>query len=109
MTASTPTRIGGTPTGRNALTESQLNLVISAAHTALTGCDEEISPSRVAKVVRRFGVALKRSRLTFHEFLSDSANQIRYVGGDPELTRVIAYLDRTGENAVNRVMRQRGW
>jgi hypothetical protein len=104
-----PRPSGGSTTGRVALTGHQLTLVTKAAHTALTECDVEIGPCKVNKIVRRFAKMLVRHRLTFHEFLSDSANSMRFAGGDPELAKVIAYLDRTGEDAVNHVMRERGW
>jgi hypothetical protein len=99
---------GGSTKSRQALTATQLNLVIAAAHKALCSLEFEVSPSKINHLVRRFSKALVRSRMTFHEFLSAQANgRVRIA--DPDLVRVIAYLDTTGETAVNHVMRERGF
>ncbi|ORX08074.1 hypothetical protein AWC30_03965 [Mycolicibacillus trivialis] len=83
--------------------------MVTAAHKALADADVEIGPSKVARIVRRFGRAADQHGMTFHEFLTNEANltpaQRRSVVGHPELARVIAYADPTGETAVNRVMR----
>lgn len=97
---------GGTTTGRDALTREQLQHVIAAAHKALVASDIEIGPSRVARLVHRFKHALRKSRMTFHEFLTDEANRDRIMMKDPELARVLSYADPTGERATNNVMRQ---
>lgn len=100
---------GGTTTGRQALTGSQMELMLRAAHHALAAADVVIGPSKVARIVRRFGVAVSRRGQTFHEFLTNEANltpsQQRRVFANPDLARCIAYLDPTGETAVNNVMR----
>lgn len=107
-TTTAPRTPGGTTTGRSALTGSELNLVTKAAYAAMAAMgDDVVSPAKVNKIVRRFAKALARARMTFHEFISDEANRDRI--GDPELSRVIAYLDPVGEAAVNRVMRARGF
>ncbi len=98
-------RAGGTTTRDNALTGSQIQLVLRAAHAALAASGIDVGPSKVTKVVRRFSHALKRSGLTFHEFLTDQANHRRLILIDPELARVIAYADPTGETAVRNVIR----
>jgi hypothetical protein len=100
---------GGSTTARTALTGNQIQLVIAAAHKALSASNIEIGPYKVNKIVRRFTKALVRSRLTFHEFLSDQASQRRLLLRDPELASVIAYVDPTGEKAVNHVLHQRGY
>jgi hypothetical protein len=100
-------RSGGTTTRSNALTGSQIELVTRAAHKALSVSGIEIGPSKVARIVRRFAKTLARSRLTFHEFLADAANRRRLLLRDPDLARVVAYLDPVGETAVNNVLRER--
>jgi hypothetical protein len=109
-TASAPTLngTGGCLPRRNALTGLQLEMVISAAQRALSDEGRDITPSRVAKIVQRFTEALHGSRLGWCEFLEAKRNQ-RWLRGDPVLVRVVSYLDPTGEKAVNRVMRERGW
>jgi len=69
----------------------------------------DISPAKVNKLARRFEKALRKARITFHEFLADETHRRRLAAAHPELAPVISYLDPTGETAVNRVMRQRGW
>lgn len=102
------TRTGGNTTGRQALTGSQLEAAVRAAHKVLADCGVTIGPSRVAKIVRRFSTAIARHGMTFHEFLSDEANltsvQRHTIIGHPEWFRVIAYADPTGETAVNNVL-----
>lgn len=101
---------GGTTKGRHALTGNQMQLVIVAARTALSEHDEEIGPSKVNHLVRRFSKVLVRNDLTFDEFLSNQACKRRLMLTDPELARVFAYfMDPVGERAVNNVMTERGW
>ena len=99
---------GGTTKG-NALTGRQIELLIAATHVALKAADIEVGPSRVARIVHRFKNALARSAMTFHEFLTDETSQRRLKLRDPELARVIAYMDETGETAARNVDRERGW
>lgn len=100
---------GGTTEGRQALTGSQINLMITVAHKVMAESGVVIGPSKVSRIVRRFGQSIARHRMTFHEFLCNEANltpaQRRTIVGHPEWQRVIAYLDPTGETAVNNVMR----
>lgn len=102
-----PNGAGGDTTGRKALAGSQLELIIRAAHKALADSDIAITPMKTNRIVRRFEQALRRSRMTFHEFLTDEANRDRIKMKDPLLSRVLSYADPTGERAVNNVMRQR--
>lgn len=100
---------GGTTTGRQALTASQLELMTRAAHKALVDCDVVIGPSKVSRLVRKFAKAVSRQGLTFHEFLTNEAHlspsQQRRIVSHPEWAWVIAYADPTGETAVNNVLR----
>lgn len=106
-TASAPTlnRTGGNTTGRNALAGRQLELVIRAAHAALLdkAPDEQVSVSKVNRMVRRFSDELRRSRQTFHGFLIDEANR------NNPIVRFITYNDPTGTKASRNVDRERGW
>jgi hypothetical protein len=102
---------GGTTTGRQALTGTQLEAMTRAAHTALNDCGVIVGPSRVARIIRRFAKAISRHGYTFHEFLTNeaalTAEQQHRILGHPEWARCIAYADPTGEHAVNRVMNSR--
>jgi hypothetical protein len=101
---------GGTTKGRHALTGNQIQLVIAAAHAALAEHGEDIGPSKVTRLVRRFSKVLVRNNLTFDEFLANQAHKRRLMLTDPDLALVFAYaMDPEGEKAVNHVMRERGW
>lgn len=103
-----PRPSGGTTTRTNALTGKQLNLVLRAAHRALSANGDTISPSRVNRIVRRFSKALARADVTFHEFLTDEANRKLVVMIDPELAPILPFWrDPVGEKATNNVMRER--
>lgn len=99
---STPTRAG-----------SHIEMAIRAAHKALIDSGVVISPRKVNRIVRSFANRARRSGVTFHEYLSEAANltdaQRRNLAANPDYASSLAYLDRTGETAVNRVMRERGY
>jgi trimethylamine:corrinoid methyltransferase-like protein len=92
--------------------EDRIDKVIRAAHKALAESGVSMSPRKVSKIVRRFGMNARKSGVSFHEYLSAEANlspaQRRYLAANPDLQIVIAYADPTGETAVNNVMRGRG-
>ena len=105
-----PTQPAGGTTTRDALTAHQMQAMLRAAHRALTdGGDRVVTPAKINRLVRRFGHRLRRAHLSFDEFLSLPPQRQRAALGDPELLCVIAYADRTGEDAVNHVLAQRGW
>lgn len=92
-----------------ALTGNQLHLMTRAAHTALSECGVVVGPSKVARLVRKFGSALARNGVTFHEFLTSevrlTAEQRHRLLGHPDWARAISYADPTGESAVNNVLK----
>ena len=98
---STPTRAG-----------SHIELTIIAAHKALLDSGVQISPRKVNRIDRGIARLARRNKVTFHEYLSSEAEltdrQRRALASHPDLAGCIAYLDPTGETAVNRVMRKRG-
>lgn len=104
-TMATQPRVGEKTTGRNALTGRQLELVIRAAHAALLdkAPDEQVSISKVNRMVRRFADQLRRSRQSFYGFLSDEANR------NNPIVHFIAYPDPVGNEAARNVDRERGW
>lgn len=102
-------RAGGSTKGRNALTGNELELVITAAHRALLDYapKNDVSPCKVAKMVRQFAKHLKRSGMTFGVFLSNRGNQ-RWMQGDPVMNLVWEWaFDPTGNKAARNVDRDR--
>jgi hypothetical protein len=111
---SPPGQMAPNPSGGSTIcTGSQIESAIRAAHTALSACGVEISPRKVNRIIHRFIGRAKSHGWTFHQFLSDAANlsskQRNHLLAQPEWARAIAYLDPTGETAVNNVKRERGW
>lgn len=90
--------------------EERIDKVIRAAHKALAESGVQMSPRRVNKIVRRFAMNARKHGVSFHEYLSVEANlspaQRRSIEANPDLQRVTAYRDKTGEDAVNNVMRR---
>jgi hypothetical protein len=101
-------RSGGTT---SAEANSQTQQAISAAHVILANVGIRMSPSKVSRLVRQFEARVMRNGWTFFEFLGNAAqlseDQRRRALCDPELARVISYLDTTGETAARNVDRQR--
>ncbi|AXN50991.1 hypothetical protein [Mycobacterium marinum] len=105
-----PAPSGVSTTGRDALAGSQLERVSNAARKALIDRgDGMVSAQKVHRLVRRFDKALRRTHLSFDAFLDLEPQRRRAAMNDPDLLRVIAYCDPVGEDAVNRVLRQRGY
>lgn len=103
-------RPGVSTTGRNALAGSQLQRVSNAARKALIDRgDGVVSAQKVHRLVRRFDKALRRTGISFAEFVVLEPQRRRAAMNDPDLLLVAAYLDPVGEAAVNRVLRQRGY
>ena len=102
-------RSGGTT---SAEAKSQTDQAITYAHAVIANCGVVMSPSKVSRLVRQFEARVMRNGWTFFQFLANaaqlSAEQHHQALCDPELARLIAYLDPTGETAVNNVLRERG-
>jgi hypothetical protein len=67
--------------------------VINAAHLRLADQGIQMSPRKVSRLIRAY-------------LRAETAQQQRRALADPELARVIPYLDSTGETAVNNVRRE---
>jgi hypothetical protein len=108
--ASAATRPSGG--SKSAEANSQTEQAIRAAHVVLGGCGVEMSPSKVSRLIRQFEARVLRNGWTFFEFFANavqlSAEQRRRALCNPEVARVISYLDPTGETACRNVMRQQG-
>lgn len=87
-------------------------LAIRAAHAILDARGMEMSPSKISRLVRRFAFRVERNGWNFFEFFSTAVRlteeQRRQALADPDVARVISYMDITGETAVNRVLREQG-
>lgn len=90
---------------------SSAEILIKAAHAVLDRAGVHMSPSRVSRTVRQYRHQVEPNGLPFLHYLATafglSERQRRGVLADPELARVIAYADPTGETAVNNVLRDK--
>jgi hypothetical protein len=69
--------------------------------------------NKVARLVRRYETQVAHNGWAFWDYVANclllTAEQRAQVVVDPEVSRVISYLDRTGEDAVRHVIRERGY
>lgn len=88
-------------------------MAITAAHTVLINCGIEMSASKVARLVQRFDNRAAHHGWSLFDYIAThvaiSAEQRRQALNDPDIEKVIAYRDPTGEIAVDRVKRERGY
>lgn len=84
--------------------------LIRAAHLIFMNCGIQMSPQKVTRLVRQFKSRVERNGYAFFDFLANSvcldAETRRRALADPDIARVIAYADPTGEIAVAHVMRR---
>jgi hypothetical protein len=94
-------------------TEATTQTLCRHAHVIAAAAGIDIGPSKVSKLVRRYEAQVAHNGWAFWEYVANclllTAEQRAQVVVDPELSRVISYLDRTGEDAVRHVMRERGY
>lgn len=90
--------------------KSQTEVLIQRAHLILDACGYPMGPNKVVRLVRQFRHRVEDNGYAFFDFLANamrlSDEQRRRALADPEIARVIAYADPTGETAVNHVMRE---
>lgn len=84
--------------------------LIRDAHVILTNCGVPIGTQRVTRLVRQFQSRVECNGFAFFDFLAnsvqlDSATRRRALA-NPDVQRVISYMDPTGETAVRNVMRE---
>jgi isopentenyl diphosphate isomerase/L-lactate dehydrogenase-like FMN-dependent dehydrogenase len=79
---------------------------MAAAHTALSDCGVQMSYTKVRRMVQNYERRAQRYGFDFGRYLDTqvASEMQRRVVAD-ELRKVTAYLDPTGERAVNRVLR----
>lgn len=89
--------------------KGQTQQAVNAAHAILDSCGLEMSPSKVSRLVRQFEARVERNGWSFFDFFTNaiqlSVDDRRRALSNPDVLRVIAYADPTGETAVNNVMR----
>ncbi len=80
--------------------------LIRETHAVLNRCGVSVSPGRVIKLVRTYVRRVQGDGIGFADYLAQVAvgeHQRRLIAD--ELRRVTAYVDPTGESAVNNVVR----
>jgi hypothetical protein len=94
-------------------TTLRIQVAINAVHAILANHGITMPPCKVNKLVRGFCASASASGWVFVDYLSErvtlSADQRRQLLCDPDLERITAYLDPTGQTATRRVMRERGY
>ena len=81
------------------------------AYAILDACGRTMTRSKVSRVVRQYQRSVEHNGWVFWDcfanaMLLTNTGRQRLVA-NPDIERVISYLDPTGERAVNNVMRQR--
>lgn len=81
------------------------------ASTVLWNCGIDYGPNRINRLCLRFASRVRGNGFDFFDFMANqvelTAGQRRRALADPDVQRVIAYADPTGELAVNNVMSHR--
>jgi len=84
----------------------QRDRLIAAAHIVLSNRGVQMSWTKLRRTVQMYERQAQRNGLAFDDYIAQVAvgeHQRRVVAD--ELRRVTAYVDKTGETAVRRVMR----
>ncbi|WP_454175334.1 hypothetical protein [Gordonia sputi] len=92
----------------------QTDEAIRTVHAVLANCGISMSPSRVSRLVRRFEYRINGTgEYSLLDYLGSqvqlTAEQRRQIADDPDMQRVFGWPDPTGEDAVRRVMQERGF
>lgn len=99
------------PGGATSPTKTEL---VNAARTVVSCLGLSLSENKIVRLVLRFkDKAPQGGKHLFFQFLCSavdlSAGQRRAALAHPDIARVIGYADPTGEHAVNRVLKRRGF
>lgn len=91
-------------------TETERRKVVAA--TILRNLGVEYGPNKINRLVLTFAARVERNGFAFLDFLTnalqlDAATRRRALA-DPDIQRVISYVDQTGETAVRNVLRGGG-
>lgn len=92
-------------------TNAETEALIRAANVILTNTGVWLSRCKISRLVRTYEAQVERNGFAFFEFLENAvkldaqrrAEALRH----PDIARVIAYADPTGETAVRNVMEGR--
>lgn len=78
--------------------------LVKHAHKLLANCGVPMSPSKVSRLVREYKHRVEQNGFSFEAFLVNTvqvtAEQRRRMLANPDIARVIAYADPTGEAVV---------
>lgn len=84
-----------------------------AARTVLWNCGINYGPNRINRLCVQFVERVHGNGFDFFDFLANkvalSADDRRRALADPDVQKVIGYLDPVGERAVSNVMASRGF
>ena len=87
----------------------QTERLVRDAHVILDGVGYPMSRPKVSRLVRRYETTVARNGWSLFDFIATAvqldAEQKRRAMLHPDIARVIAYADPTGEAAVRNVMR----
>lgn len=88
---------------------SDIEALKTTAFTITRNCGLAWGPNKVNKLCVRFVDRIKGNGFDFFEFIANqvelTSEQRRRALSDPDIQRVIAYADPTGETAVNNITR----
>lgn len=105
MTSRTLTR------DRRNTSAEDIGRLIADAGVILTNSGVSMSRSKLSRLVRSFRARVEGSGWEFFDFITNSValseERRRAAMANPEVQRVIAYSDPTGETAVDNVLRDR--
>jgi hypothetical protein len=89
--------------------ESQTERVARIAYAVLDAVGYEMSRAKVSRIVRSFEARVAGNGWSFFDYFANriqlDSERRRQLLSDPDVLRVIAYADPTGETAVRNVMR----
>lgn len=82
------------------------------AHVILDNCGVQMGHSRLCRLVRTYERSVRGNGWAFFDYLATamavSAEVRQRAIANPDVARIIAYADPTGEQAVAHVMHQQG-
>lgn len=108
-----PPGIARTPSSTQRFDPAGLEDLKVAARAILWNCGIDYGPSKIHRLCCQFVNRVQGNGFDFFDFI---ANKVQLTAEDrrralvnPDVQRVIAYADPTGEIAVDRVNRERGY
>jgi len=100
-----------TQTGGTTSAEPNVERLLTAARVILDNCGVEMGHSRLSRTVRRFVRDVAPYGWSFFDFIATEValdvDRRTALLNNPDVQRVIAYADPTGETAVHNVLKAR--